>query len=77
MKIGIWTLRMVRLLIVTSSSQPPSTVSSASPRQYSKMTLEIAILRNPPFDSVPNLTRPVRPNDGDVLNVPSTSVPRL
>lgn len=60
-KNGICTLRMVMLLMVTSSSRPPSTVSRASPRQYSKMTLEIAMLRNPPLDSVPNLIRPVRP----------------
>jgi hypothetical protein len=74
-KNGIWTWRMVMLLIVTSSSSPPSTVSSASPRQYSKTMLEMAMLRNPPLDSVPNLIRPVRLN-GPVLNVPSYSVPR-
>src|SRR6266545_2941555 len=76
MKIGIWQLRMVMLLIVTSSSSPPSTVSSARPRQNSKTTLEMAMLRNPPLDSVPNLIRPVRPNVAAVLYVPSISVPR-
>jgi len=56
------TSRTVMLLIVMSSSSPPSTVSSARPRQRSKIMFEIAMLRKPPLDSVPNLIRPVGPS---------------
>ena len=60
-KIGAEVMsRMVMLVMVTSSSSPPSTVSSASPWQPSNTQLEMVMFLNPPFDSVPNLMRPVR-----------------
>src|SRR5579883_642667 len=52
--------RIVILDMATSSSRAPSTVSSARPWHPSNTQLEIVILRKPPFDSVPNLMRPVR-----------------
>ena len=45
--------------MVTSSSPAPSTVSRARPREHSNRQFVIAIALNPPFDSVPNLIRPV------------------
>src|ERR1700722_3444367 len=74
--------RMVILLTATSSSGPPSTVSSASPRQLSKTQLLILIFLKPPLDSVPNLIRPVGPsgcnfeiNTGS--HVPSSNMPTI
>jgi hypothetical protein len=81
-KIG--ALRMSRMVIPTtvmSSMIPPSTVSSARPRQLSKMQLLMAMFLNPPFDSVPNLMRPVRcqswssETSGEGLKLPSSSAP--
>ena len=70
--------RMVMLVMLMSSSNAPSTDSSASPWQPSKTQLEIAMLRKPPFDSVPHLMRPVRKtraSGGYFLKVPSRTVP--
>jgi hypothetical protein len=50
--------RIVMLLTVKSSSSAPSADSSASPCVPSKTQLEMAMLMNPPFDSVPHLIRP-------------------
>ncbi len=52
--------RIVTPVTVMSSMMPPSTVSSARPRQLSNTQFAIAMFLNPPFDSVPNLMRPVR-----------------
>jgi hypothetical protein len=60
MKIGELTMSR-RLLMVTSSSAPPSTVSIASPRERTKTQLEMLMFLKPPFDSVPTLMRPVTP----------------
>jgi hypothetical protein len=46
---------------VTSSSDAPSTVSSASPRDRWNTMFEIAMLRNAPVDSVLSLMFPVGP----------------
>ena len=51
---------MARFEIVTLSITPPSTLSIARPWQSSNRQFVIAIFLNPPFDSVPNLIRPVR-----------------
>ena len=50
---------MVMLVMAMSSSRAPSTVSSARPWQPSKTQLETVMFLKPPFDSVPNLMRPV------------------
>ena len=60
MKMGEFeTSRMLMLVMVTSSSNPPSTDSRARPRQKSNTQLETVMFLNPPLDSVPNLMRPV------------------
>src|SRR5438105_14046143 len=75
------TCRIVILLIVTSSSTPPSTLIHANPWQLTNTQFEIAILRNPPTDSVPSLIRPIGPEFATNLsgtgttNVPSSNVP--
>ena len=59
-KIGALMMSRIEMLVtVTSSRIAPSTDSSANPWQPSKTQLEMVMLRNPPFDSVPNLMRPV------------------
>src|SRR6185437_4226956 len=70
--------RMVVLVMATSSSSAPSTDSRAYPKHPSKIQLEMAILMNPPFDSVPHLIRPVpygRILGSNFLKVPSSIVP--
>jgi hypothetical protein len=50
----------------------------AKPWQPSKTQFETVMFLNPPFDSVPNLMRPVRyafSSDGSNLQVASSSVP--
>ena len=69
--------RMVMPVKVMSSTIAPSSVSSAKPWQLSKTQLEMVMLRKPPFDSVPNLMRPV---DGEPVfsgrfHVPSSTEP--
>ena len=60
-KIGALTIFLMVILLITMSSRwPPSTVSSASPRQCSKIQLVRTMLRKPPLLSVPSLMRPVR-----------------
>ncbi len=60
-KIGApYTSRIVMLVHVTSSITAPSTDSIASPQHPSNTQFEIVMFLNPPFDSVPNLIRPVR-----------------
>ncbi len=68
-KIGALTIFLMVILLITMSSRwPPSTVSSASPRQCSKIQLVRTMLRKPPLLSVPNLMRPVRyPWSGPVV----------
>src|SRR3984885_8301880 len=51
--------RIVMFVMETSSSCAPATVSRASPGHPPNPQFEIAILMNPPFDSVPNIMRPV------------------
>src|SRR4051812_36163879 len=59
-KIGALVMsRIVIFVIAMSSSNAPSTASSARPRQKSNVQLLIVIFLNPPFDSVPILIRPV------------------
>ena len=70
--------RMVMLLNDTSSSNAPSTLSKAIPLHPSKTQLLTVMFLNPPLDSVPNLTRPVRgtrTSEPYFLSVPSRSVP--
>jgi hypothetical protein len=69
--------RMVTPAKVMSSIGPPSTVSSAKPRQVSNTQLVIVMFLNPPFDSVPHLIRPVGcPALASVrLKVPSSIAP--
>ena len=67
--------RIVMLLMETSSSDPPSTSSSASPWQKSKTQLEMVMFLNPPLDSVPNLMRPGRGSCPVRLKVPSRKLP--
>src|SRR6185312_6259356 len=73
------TPRIVMLVIAMSSTCAPSTVSSAKPRQLSKMQLEIVIFLQPPLDSVPHLILPIgaRKPIGYCmrLKVPSSNVP--
>src|ERR1017187_5174421 len=52
------TSRMVMLDIAMSSICAPSTDSRARPRERSKTTLEMTMLRKSPSDSVPILMRP-------------------
>ena len=69
---------MTRLFTVTSSMIPPSTLSIASPLQWSNTQLVMAIRRKPPLDSVPNLMRPVGVGpcfSSKRLRVPSRKVP--
>src|SRR6185312_6268510 len=74
------TFRIVIPVIVTSSREPPSTHSSASPRQVSKTQFETAMFLNPPLEDVPNLILPVgfpfAPPGVNFLKVPSKRVPR-
>src|SRR5580658_1196686 len=64
---------MLRLLIVMFSMIPPSTSSSAKPRQLRNVQLLTEQLRKPPVASVPNLIRPVFDLLGFI--VPSSNVP--
>ena len=73
-------LRISRITMpvkVTFSIHPPSTLSSAKPRQPSKRQLPMKTFLNPPFDSVPHLIRPVGcpPLALARLQVPSSMVP--
>ena len=75
------TSRMVMPTTLISSSTPPSTLSSARPRELSNTQFAIAMFLNPPFDTVPNLMRPVGflpPLSGasaEALGRPSNSAP--
>src|SRR5215469_328579 len=78
-KIGEATVpRMVMFEMVTSSISAPSTLRIATPKQPSKTQFEIVMFLNPPFDSVPNLMRPLRSTSeagGNRLNEPSSTAP--
>ena len=63
--------------MVMSSKMAPSTVSSAKPWHFSKTQFDIVMFLNPPFDSVPNLMRPVPqpPLRFISFHVPSSTLP--
>ncbi len=64
-------LRIAMLLKTMSSTMAPSAVSSAKPLQLSKTQFDMVMLRNPPFDSVPHLMRPVaRPANDERHRLP-------
>src|ERR1700753_4232803 len=63
--------------IMILSIIPPSTSSKARPLQLRKVQLVTTQLRKPPFDSVPNLMRPLLQPARCGIMVPSNSVPSL
>src|SRR5215469_6790127 len=78
-KIGDATVpRMVMFEMVTSSICAPSTLRIVIPMQPSKTQFEIVMFLKPPFDSVPNLMRPLRSTSevgGNRLNEASSTAP--
>ena len=71
----LYTSRIVMFVQVTSSTIAPSTLSIASPLHPSNTQFETVMFLNPPFDSVPNLIRPVRPTFSFSAEIASTSHP--
>src|SRR5215469_10819375 len=66
------------LVMLTSSISAPSTLSIASPLHPSNTQFETVMFLNPPFDSVPNLIRPVRKafaSSASRVHVPSSIRP--
>src|SRR6185437_4916943 len=66
---------MVMLLILMFSRMPPSTSSSAKPRQERNTQFATVTLRKPPLASVPNLRRPFPLPFAFGFIVPSSKVP--
>src|SRR5579863_7408397 len=80
-KMGDATVPLIVMFeMVTSSICAPSTLRMATPKQPSKTQFEMVMFLNPPFDSVPNLMRPLRSTSevgGKRLNEASSTAPSM